>query len=805
MIIPLRFLIPLLSFVVGLALIGFEAYQVDRQLEEREEVNARNDLRSDMTSLQGELNLHFKSGDMRAVQNAVSRLGFEIHTRETALVGGDGTIIAAGRLELAGKSLGVLGATIDRAVLARVRQRMSGEIIHQPGEDVLAAYYPVITDARIGQDRTTFTGVMFVQYNFAGDRAEIRELIIKSTAQGGLFVLVVMAFVWLGLHFVLNRRVDLLVDMTKRFAQGDFNASAGLKGHDELAELSRAYDDMALSISQAQENARRSSSLLAEAQDIAHIGSWRWDIVEGTLAWSDEIYRIFGLRPQEFGATYEAFLESVHPDDRDDVNNAVSNSIESRAPYRIEHRVLWRDGTVRCVEERGGAQYLEDGSPAYMTGTVQDITERKQAENAMWESEARLNAFFDEAPVGLAMLDRDLRFEKVNEVLATITGKPVEDYPGRTVGEVAPEIAGDIEPVYRQVLITGEPIHAREVERQDVNDPNQKNYWTTSVFPLIAADGVTGGLGVVAVDITERKNAETEIRDLNEDLEARVIRRTADLAAANDELHQAMAQLKDAQGQLVESEKMASLGGLVAGVAHEINTPVGIGVTAATHLTEATKNFRRNYDDGAMKRRDLESFLGVAEQSTDIIFGNLRRAADLIKSFKQVAVDQSSDERRVFNACEYIDEIVTSLGAVLKKSPHKVVVNCDPALELDSYPGAYSQILTNLIMNSLVHAYDADDAGTITIDLHADKDGIMLRYADDGKGMPEDAVAKVFEPFFTTKRGAGGSGLGMHILYNLVNGKLSGAVTCESEPGKGTTFTIATPLPGGKKDGRNAA
>jgi C4-dicarboxylate-specific signal transduction histidine kinase len=319
------------------------------------------------------------------------------------------------------------------------------------------------------------------------------------------------------------------------------------------------------------------------------------------------------------------------------------------------------------------------------------------------------------------------------------------------------------------------------------------------------AEGEPSYMTGTVQDITARKEAEDHVRELNENLEARVTQRTSELALANDDLHEAMKDLKEAQGQLVESEKMASLGGLVAGVAHEINTPVGVGVTAASHLSEATRNFQADYANGNMKRRDLEKFVETAAHSTEIISGNLHRASELIRSFKQVAVDQSSDDRRTFKAREYLDEIVNSLKPRLKKTKHQIIINCDDSLVIDSFPGAWSQILTNLIMNSVIHAFDEDDSGVISVDMATDKKGVMLCYSDDGKGMPEDLVARVFEPFFTTKRGAGGSGLGMHILFNLVTAKLGGVVECTSEVGKGTTFTIATPLPKGQKDDRNAA
>ena len=274
--------------------------------------------------------------------------------------------------------------------------------------------------------------------------------------------------------------------------------------------------------------------------------------------------------------------------------------------------------------------------------------------------------------------------------------------------------------------------------------------------------------------------------------------RTQQLEQANLELKQTLEQLNRTHKQLVESEKMASLGGLVAGVAHEINTPVGIGVTAASHLENKTREMLEEYRAGGLKRSRLEEFLGLCDESTRMILVNLRRASDLIRSFKQVAVDRSTEERRKFALHDYLEEVLLSLKPHLKKTAISVELDCDPELEIDSYPGAYSQILTNLVMNSLVHAYDPGQAGRIRVEITHGEDRLRLVYSDDGKGIAPGDLDKIFEPFYTTKRGRGGTGLGLHILYNIVTQKLEGTVHCESLPGQGTTFTLDVPLEGSR-------
>jgi signal transduction histidine kinase len=275
----------------------------------------------------------------------------------------------------------------------------------------------------------------------------------------------------------------------------------------------------------------------------------------------------------------------------------------------------------------------------------------------------------------------------------------------------------------------------------------------------------------------------------------RAIRKTKDsLEKQNAALNQALTQLQEAQSELVRQEKLASLGQMVAGVAHEINTPLGICVTATSHLVEELKLTKEELAAGQMTEETLNGFFDVVDQSLRIMTTNTQRAAALVRSFKQVAVDQSSDNIRKFNLCKYVGEILLSLQPKLKGRPVKVAVDCPADLEVDSFPGAVSQILTNMVVNSLVHGFERDQPGNITIRARIeDDDMVAFEYGDDGAGMDADTLAKLFDPFFTTKRGSGGSGLGGHILYNLVTGALGGSLRVESSPGKGLQYHLRFP------------
>jgi len=225
-------------------------------------------------------------------------------------------------------------------------------------------------------------------------------------------------------------------------------------------------------------------------------------------------------------------------------------------------------------------------------------------------------------------------------------------------------------------------------------------------------------------------------------------------------------------------------------VAHEINTPVGVGVTAASFLDSKTREFSKVYESGELKRSELESYLKTVQEVSSSILLNMERAAELISSFKRVAVDQSSETRRRFNLKEYIDEILLSLRPRYKKTSHTISVSCDSDIELNSYPGAFSQILNNLIMNSLLHGFKEMEGGQISVQITREGERVVFIYRDNGCGMNEEQKEKVFDPFFTTMRAKGGTGLGMSIVFNLVTQTLKGEIHLESDPGQGVCFTM---------------
>jgi len=266
-----------------------------------------------------------------------------------------------------------------------------------------------------------------------------------------------------------------------------------------------------------------------------------------------------------------------------------------------------------------------------------------------------------------------------------------------------------------------------------------------------------------------------------------------DLERTNRELQVSLDTLRETRDRLVQSEKMAALGELVAGVAHEINTPVGVGVTAASFLDGKTNDFLKSYEAGQVKRSELESFLKTTQEVSHAILINMQRAAELISSFKQVAVDQSSRQMRRFNFKAYIDEVLLSLGPKYKKTSHTIQVDCPDNITITSYPGAFSQILGNLVTNSLLHGFKGMDHGVMDLTVRLENHELIFIYRDNGRGMNAEQREKIFDPFFTTMRGQGGTGLGMSILFNLVTRTLKGKIDVETAPGNGVKLTMIFP------------
>jgi signal transduction histidine kinase len=304
----------------------------------------------------------------------------------------------------------------------------------------------------------------------------------------------------------------------------------------------------------------------------------------------------------------------------------------------------------------------------------------------------------------------------------------------------------------------------------------------------------TATLSKIMLDLEQQKDEllinQRELRQENENrqfIEDELRKRNSELAAS-------METIQMAKDQLIESERMASLGGLVAGIAHDVNTPLGVSVTAASFLQDRVSKLQNAYEHSKLTAGTMTSFLSDAEQTLTLLTNNLSRASDLISSFKQVAVDQTSEAQRDINVSEYLSEVVQSLAPNFKKTQHTINIHCPDDLTIKCAPGVLAQILTNMIMNSLIHGFENKTKGTIEVDISKQDRSLMINYSDDGRGLDEGTLELHFDAFFTTRRGKGGSGLGTHIMYNLVTQSLKGKIQAYSQPNKGIQYKITIPI-----------
>ncbi|MFO7869382.1 MAG: tetratricopeptide repeat protein [Bacteroidales bacterium] len=322
------------------------------------------------------------------------------------------------------------------------------------------------------------------------------------------------------------------------------------------------------------------------------------------------------------------------------------------------------------------------------------------------------------------------------------------------------------------------------------------------VTPIIEHNKVTK-LILIESDIDKLKKQEIEIKKQRDEIEhqSREIEYERDVAVnqrneieqQKTSIEQSLNELQKTQKQLIESEKMASLGNLVAGISHEINTPVGIGIAASSSLFTQTESLKELFESKKMKQSDLQDYLLSTQEASRLIQSNLVRTGNLVKSFKQISVDEMTDNKRTFIVCDYIKEVITSLSAHMSERDFDLHIECPEKIELESYPAAYARIITNMIKNVMHHAYTEDEKHQVKIHIQKVENELLLDFSDYGKGMPPEVVKKVFNPFFTTNMQTG-KGLGMSMVFNAVVKQLHGDISCESEEGKGTTYHIRVPL-----------
>jgi PAS domain S-box-containing protein len=413
---------------------------------------------------------------------------------------------------------------------------------------------------------------------------------------------------------------------------------------------------------------------------------------------------------------------------------------------------------------------------------TRDATALKSSSVLLFPEQPALQLIYDTAPIGLAFLSPDCRYLQINQRLTEICGISVEDHLGHSVRDCVPALADAVEGIVRSIMDTGEPVIGIEVAGQRA-DQTEERYWVTYWHPVRSPAGEIIGVNVAAEEVTERKRAEAALQASERELRS-----------AKDAAEAALRNLQETQIFLIEAEKLAALGRLVAGVAHEINNPVGTSLTVASSLQRKTAMIANELAQGNLKRSTLTEFLDISQAASSQLIANLNHAAEMIQSFKQVATDRNYSIQRIFDLGDLTEQVFKSLRPGLGKQSLALRVDCPSNLTMNSYPGLYGQVLTNLFLNSVMHAFPDGEQGTIGIKVQVSgKENVEILFFDDGRGMSLDVRRKAFDPFFTTRRDHSCTGLGLHIVHTIVTNRLGGRVNIESEPDEGTKIRIILP------------
>ncbi len=419
------------------------------------------------------------------------------------------------------------------------------------------------------------------------------------------------------------------------------------------------------------------------------------------------------------------------------------------------------------------------------------IRRLQRTQHSLRESEAKFFELFRQSPVPHALVhEADGTFIETNDAWLQQFGFQIQDVIGRN----ALELGLWQRPDQRQHMLAALKSDGF-LDRFEVSHLHRDGHAITCLMSgRTLQTGQQTLILFTLLDVKRQREFEREIRDMNQELEKRVQARTEKLEIANNELSVALASVRAMQTELVRSEKLAALGSLVAGVAHELNTPIGNCVTVGSTLQHQVSSLTSAFEKGELRRSTLQQFTESAVRGTDILMRALSRASELIGSFKRVAVDQSSDQRRVFDLQTMLREVCLTLEPMYKNTPYQLTLELCEGIEMDSFPGALGQLVTNFVSNALQHGFEGRNAGHMQLRIAPlDIDQVALHFDDNGVGMSDDTRRRVFDPFFTTKLGQGGSGLGMNIVYNIVRDVLGGNIEIASSLGAGTHITVILP------------
>ncbi len=691
------------------------------------------------------------------------------------VVDSQGEVVAAPRMEAARQRVNL--RTLPPVAAALANRQLFARFSYE-GEDFQGTALPA---QRLGW-------VVVAAQPLAVASAPPRAAIVVTGSTLALAAL----FGLLALHR-LSRRVTAQLERSTAYAaavaDGRYQPPAGPQA--ELDELARLDADLARMAQRIQD---REHMLRAVVDNAPALAIQLYDAEGRVVDWNPASSALFGhSREQAIGRRLdELILDADQQRDFLAMLAEIGHSGRPTPPHELQLRKpdtppLWLLSTTFAVPGPDGQRWF-----ACMDI---DITARKQEQAALQASEHKFNSFFQSSPVALAVLRRhgdDFEYLDLNAAWEQLLGYPRTDILGRRLGPQT-GITLFADPRERRRFVDHLD-HGGEQPTQEIRllcaQGRQRSALLT---PALIEVGSESLIVYALQDVSTQRALEEDLRRLNAELEQRIAQRTARLSEANAQLQRTLDDLRATQDRLIQSEKLASLAQLVGGVAHELGTPIGNALISASTLQERLAALHERLAAG-LRRSELEAFLAQVDEGSVIALRNLQRAATLLQGFKQIAVDQTSGQRRRFDLGELMAEVVLTMQPSLRKTGVQLAQAGGAGIELDSYPGALAQVLTNLVHNAVVHAFGDREGGRVRLVARTtDDDQVTLEVADDGCGIAPQDLGRVFEPFFTTRLGSGGSGLGLAIVHNLVTGPLGGTIEVDSHPGAGTVLRLQLP------------
>ncbi len=671
--------------------------------------------------------------DVVGLAEVVASLSHYPELRYAMVLSPSGRVLAHSRSELTGM------AVADPVSRAMLRHAPQSHVVADDGEGVDAAA-PVQSNGRL-------LGWTRVALGKEGIRAS-RRVILQEAALFVAAALGVSFLLGMGLASRITRELSIVSETAGLIRQGRRDVRVNLAGEDEIGRLGEDLNAMLDTLASKERN-------LLEAQQLAHLGHWELELATGRLQWSEEVFRIFEIDSTRFPASYEAFLAAVHPDDRDGVERAYRESVESRQPYQLTHRLLFSDGRVKHVQERGETAFDADGRPLRSLGTVQDITERVLIEQRLEKEMLRYKTLFGTMLDGFYVLDVEGRVVEANRAFAEMLGYSEEEAAALRVTDWNAQWSA------KETLAT---VHRLMHQGEVFETLHRRLDGTLRTVEVCAAGVVIDGqqlLFCAARDVTERKQAEEALRELNASLEQRV----------REEVERGMRQ----ERLLIQQSRLAALGELVRNISHHWRQPLNTVALAMANIEDA-------YRFNELDEQVLHDYVQLVNRTLQTMSGTI----DNFRNFFQ-----PDSGKRPLDVGRIVRELVGLLEAGYRSVNIQLAVKGEEKRQVMGYPNEFSQVLQSLLVNAreAILAHGAE-TGRIEISIQAEGNTLRLTIQDNGGGMPEGIPEGIFDPYFTTKET--GTGLGLYISRMIVE-KMGGKIELANVE-EGLRATITLPL-----------